>query len=108
MAKMTEAQDAKRDKKAGVKEDSKKDKALDKKVGVGQSLSAADRKKLPSSSFGLPGKGSGPQGKGPGSYPMNDKKHAASAKGFASRFASPGDKAKIDAKANKILGKSKK
>lgn len=39
---------------------------------------------------------------------MPDKKHAAVAKGFAKRFASPAQQAKIDAKANRILGKGKK
>lgn len=38
---------------------------------------------------------------------MPDKKHAAVAKGYASRFASPAERKKIDAKANKILGKGK-
>ncbi len=68
-------------------------------------LTAAQRKKIPSSKFGLPGKGAGPKGKGAGSYPMPDKKHASLAKGFAARFASPSQKAKIDAKANKVLKK---
>jgi hypothetical protein len=68
-------------------------------------LTSAGRNKLPSSKFGLPGKGAGPKGKGSGSYPMPDKKHASLAKGFASRFASPSQRAKIDAKANKVLKK---
>lgn len=71
-------------------------------------LSSAERRKIPFSKFGLPGKGDGPQGKGSGSYPMPDKKHAAVAKGYAKRFASPAERAKIDAKANRILGKSSK
>lgn len=70
-------------------------------------LTAAARQKLPKSSFGLPGKGEGPKGAGAGSYPMPDKKHAAIAKGYAKRFASPAEQAKINAKANRILGKSK-
>lgn len=69
-------------------------------------LTATARQKLPSNKFGLPGKGEGPKGKGSGSYPMPDKKHAAVAKGYAKRFASPAERAKIDAKANRILGKS--
>ncbi len=36
---------------------------------------------------------------------MPDRKHAAVAKGYAERFASPAVKAKVDAKANRILGK---
>lgn len=59
-------------------------------------LNAADRKALPSSDYGLPGQRA---------YPMPDKKHAAVAKAYASRYATPAEKAKIDAKANKILGK---
>lgn len=70
-------------------------------------LTAAQRKKLPAGKFGLPGKGTGPKGKGAGSYPMPDKKHAAVAKGYAKRFASPAQRAKIDAKANRVLGKGK-
>jgi len=69
-------------------------------------LSAAARKKLPKSAFGLPGKGKGEGGKGAGSYPMPDKKHAAVAKAYAKRFASPAERATIDAKANRVLGKS--
>ena len=70
-------------------------------------LSTNQRKSLPKSDFGLPGKGSGPKGTGAGSYPMPDKEHASLAKGFAKRFASPAERAKIDAKANRILGESK-
>lgn len=70
-------------------------------------LSAADRKKLPSSSFGLPSKAKSASGKAAaGSYPMPDKKHAAVAKSYAKRFASPAEQKQINAKANKVLGKS--
>jgi hypothetical protein len=69
-------------------------------------LTQAARNKMPSKTFGLPGKGAGPKGKGSGSYPMPDKEHASLAKGFAKRFASPAERSKIDAKANKVLGKS--
>ncbi|MHB8272280.1 hypothetical protein [Bradyrhizobium sp.] len=58
-------------------------------------LTTAARKKLPKSDFGGPDR----------SYPMPDKAHAANAKSRAAQFASPALKAKIDAKANKILGK---
>lgn len=67
-------------------------------------LTAKQRQKLPSKSFGLPGKGEGPKGAGSGSYPMPDRKHAAVAKAYAKRFASPSQRATIDAKANAILG----
>lgn len=69
-------------------------------------LTAKQRQALPQSKFGLPGKGSGPKGAGSGSYPMPDKKHAALAKGFAKRFASPAQRATITTKANRVLGKS--
>lgn len=62
-------------------------------------LTAAKRNKLKKSSFGLPGEKK---------YPMPDKKHAANAKARATQMEkkgklSPSSKAKIDAKANKIL-----
>lgn len=68
-------------------------------------LTTSKRASLPKKDFGLPGKGEGPKGTGSGSYPMPDREHASLAKGFAKRFASPAERAKIDAKANKVLGK---
>ena len=65
-------------------------------------LTAAARKKIPASEHGLPEKG-----KGSGSYPMPDRKHAAVAKAYAKRFATPSQRARIDAKANRILGKKR-
>jgi hypothetical protein len=67
-------------------------------------LKASDRKKLPASSFGEPGERK---------YPMPDKSHAANAKARASQQEKKGnlsasEKAKIDAKANRILGKGSK
>lgn len=67
-------------------------------------LETMERNKLKKSSFGLPGDRK---------YPMPDKAHAANAKARASQQVakgnlSPSSKAKIDAKANKILGKGKK
>jgi hypothetical protein len=64
-------------------------------------LSTTFRKKLPASDFGEPGKRK---------YPMPDKSHAANAKARASQAVnagrmSKGEEAKIDAKANKKLGK---
>ena len=71
-------------------------------------LTAAARKKIPSSQFGLPGKAQSASGKAtPGSYPMPDKKHAAVAKSYAKRFASPAQQKQINAKANKVLKKGK-
>jgi hypothetical protein len=42
-------------------------------------LKAAQRNKMKSSEFALPGKGEGKSGKGSGSYPINDRSHAANA-----------------------------
>ena len=67
-------------------------------------LTTTERNKIPKSKFGLPGKRA---------YPMNDKSHARNAKARASEMEhkgklSPASKAKIDAKADRILGKGKK
>jgi hypothetical protein len=71
-------------------------------------LSSSDRKKLPASKFGLPAKAKTASGKAAsGSYPMPDKQHAAVAKSYAARYASPSQRKQIDAKANKVLGKGK-
>lgn len=66
-------------------------------------LRAAQRNKLSKNTFGLPGERK---------YPMPDRSHAANAKARASQQVargnlSPSSKAKIDAKANRILGKGK-
>lgn len=67
-------------------------------------LTTKKRKKIPKKEFGLPGSRK---------YPMPDKSHAANAKARASQMAKKGKlsasgKAKIDAKANKVLGKKRK
>ena len=67
-------------------------------------LTTKARNKLPLTSFGLPGKRA---------YPMPDRAHAANAKARASQAVNAGrmsksTEAKIDAKANRKLGKSKK
>lgn len=66
-------------------------------------ITAKKRKSLPKSDFGLPGERK---------YPMPDKAHAANAKARATQMAKKGKlsaaaKKKIDAKANRILGKKK-
>jgi hypothetical protein len=66
-------------------------------------LSTKKRKSLPKSDFGMPGDRK---------YPMPDKSHAANAKARASQMVKAGKlsesaKSKIDAKANRILGKKK-
>jgi hypothetical protein len=76
-------------------------------------LSAAARKRIPKKQFGLPSKAENKGEKAEsGNYPMPDKSHARNAKARASQEVkkgnlSSGQKAKIDAKANKVLGKSK-
>lgn len=64
-------------------------------------LTAAKRKRVPNSEFGLPGRRA---------YPMPDRSHAANAKARASQMVKSGklsasSKAKIDAKADRVLGK---
>lgn len=65
-------------------------------------LTAAKRKDLPKSDFGEPGDRK---------YPMPDASHAKNAKSRASQAVNAGrmskaEEEKIDAKANKVLGKS--
>lgn len=67
-------------------------------------LTAKARKAIPKKEFGMPGERK---------YPMPDKAHAKNAKARASEMEhkgkiSPGTKTKIDAKANKVLGKTKR
>jgi len=64
-------------------------------------LKAKTRNALPKKTFGLPGERK---------YPMPDKSHAQNAKARATQQVKKGNlsassKAKIDAKANRILGK---
>ncbi len=66
-------------------------------------LTTKQRKKLPKSDFAGPDR----------SYPVNDANHARAAKSRASEMEnkgklSPAEKAKIDSKADKVLGKRKK
>jgi hypothetical protein len=61
-------------------------------------LSSGQRKRLPSSSFALPGKGEGPQGKGSGSYPVNDPNHARAALSMVAQHGTPAEKARVRAK----------
>jgi len=63
-------------------------------------LTTAQRKAMPKSDFGLPGKKA---------YPMPDASHAANAKARASQAVnagrmSKGTEAKIDAKADRVMG----
>jgi hypothetical protein len=58
-------------------------------------LTTAARKKLPSKSFALPGKGEGPHGKGAGSYPIPDKAHARNALARVSAHGTSAEKATV-------------
>ena len=75
----------------------------DTEEGLMAKLDAKDRKALPKGQFGLPGQKK---------YPMPDKSHAANAKARASQQKAAGnlssdDMSRINAKADRILGKSK-
>ncbi len=66
-------------------------------------LTTRVRSKIPAAEFGLPGSRK---------YPMPDKSHAMDAKARATQQVkagnlSPASKSKIDAKANRVLGKGK-
>jgi len=66
-------------------------------------LNAKKRKKIPKNEFGLPGEKK---------YPMPDREHAVNAKARASQMVNKGklsksSEMKIDAKANKVIGKKK-
>jgi len=60
-------------------------------------LTAKTRAKIPTSKFAGPDR----------SYPIQDRAHARNAKARAAQFASPALKARIDAKADRVLGKGK-
>jgi hypothetical protein len=64
-------------------------------------LSAGDRKRLPSSSFALPGKGEGKSGKGSGSYPIPDASHARNALSRVAQHGSSSEKAAVRAKVHR-------
>jgi len=86
--------------KGGQQERPKPAKKKKAAPGSGGELTAAKRKALAKSTFGLPGERK---------YPMPDKSHAANAKARATQMVKKGKlssaaKAKIDAKANRILG----
>jgi len=66
-------------------------------------LTTEARKKIPKKEFGLPGERK---------YPIEDAAHAKNAKARATQMVKKGklsesSKEKIDAKANKVLGKSR-
>ena len=61
-------------------------------------INAAQRRALPASDFGLPGKGTGPEGKGPGSYPLDTPGRARSALSRISAHGTPAEQATIKRK----------
>ena len=66
-------------------------------------LTSTARKRMPSSSFALPGKGKGPSGKGAGAYPINDAEHGRKALQLGAKSVkkgnlSPASYARIKAK----------
>lgn len=64
----------------------------------GGSITADRRKALSSDDFALPGKGTGPNGKGPGSYPIDTKARARNALARGAQHASPAELAEIKRK----------
>jgi len=60
-------------------------------------LTTKQRKKLPSKEFALPGKGEGPGGKGAGSYPINDPRHARNALARVAQHGTPAEKSRVRA-----------
>lgn len=58
-------------------------------------ITAKARRKLPSKDFALPGKGTGPGGKGPGSYPIDTIGRARNALARGAQNASPAEQATI-------------
>lgn len=70
-------------------------------------LTAAERRAIPKSKFGIPSKAPGP-----GSYPMNDRTHEIKAKEFATKEErqgklSPAAANRIRAKADRLLARGK-
>lgn len=61
-------------------------------------LTTKERNALPDSAFAGPGR----------SYPVEDKAHARNAKARAAQHAGPALKKKIDARADRVLGKHDK
>lgn len=61
-------------------------------------LTYGERQRMPSSEFALPGKGTGPKGKGGGSYPIPDISHARNALARVAQHGSPAEKAAVRAK----------
>lgn len=63
-------------------------------------LSTKQRKAMPAKEFA----GGKPKGNDTGRFPLNDKRHIAAAESYE-RFATPAEKKRIDAAADKAFGK---
>jgi len=78
------------------------DKTAEKKSEIDEDkLSYKERQGLPKGDFALPGKGSGPEGKQGGSYPIPDASHARNALARVSQHGSEAEKAKVRAAVKK-------
>lgn len=66
-------------------------------------LTTKQRKAMPAKEFAG---GKGGKAGATGRFPLNDKKHIAAAESYE-RYATPAEKTKIDAAANKAFGKKK-
>ena len=64
-------------------------------------LKMAQREKLPKKDFALPGRGTGKEGKGPGSYPIDTKARARNALARGAQNASPAQQKEIKRKVEK-------
>jgi hypothetical protein len=60
-------------------------------------ITSKERQGLPKGDFALPGKGKGPQGKGPGSYPIDTPGRARNALARGAQNASPAQQSRIKA-----------
>lgn len=63
----------------------------------GGRLTAAERHKMPSSEFALPGRGEGPGGKGAGSYPIPNEAHGRNALARVAQHGSPAEQKRVRA-----------
>jgi len=55
-------------------------------------LTAKERRRLPKRDFALPGRGKGPEGKGAGSYPIENASHARNALARVSQHGTAAEK----------------
>lgn len=88
----------KKRRRGGATEGEKSPRRLDRhRARGGGRLTYGERQKMPSSEFALPGHGSGPKGKGGGSYPIPDESHGRNALARVSQHGSPEEKSRVRA-----------